>query len=459
MPRRDWDDDPDDRPRRRRFEDEDDEPRRPSGGSSTGLLIGGFALLLVLLIACGIGGVLAFRKAQVAQEQDVAREAETQAKAKDLQDPAPVVEGPRAGPGPNRPVVPAQIEGQGVTRMVFAGGPTGVTGLVGIRRDAAGTRVDVVDTPTGRVRGQVVTGNISINEVGLSPDGRFAVIVKSAPGEGHEVRLYDVAAGNELKRFTPYNRELGGLGVPELVWVAFVAPDRLLTINEGSGFDVWTVPDLQKLAGRPPRKAHAQPRVSVNGFTHSPNNFALTPDNKTLALFNGEGFSFHDARTADLLGQTEPIMDGNRSANFWGAAIRADGSRFVCHYAAYGKAWGDVVAVWEVPTGRLVSAARRKDGPSSAGLAWLGRDHLAIWQGGISSADLMRVSTGEVVGKVRFRDTGILGTVPPGDGLWGFAPRDRDGKDNPAIIRADAPAVIRPGAQLRFGPDGLVENQ
>jgi len=332
-----------------------------------------------------------------------------------------------------------------------------VTGLVGIRRDAAGTRVEVVDNRTARVLGRVVTGNISINEIAVGPDGRFAAIVKSLPGEGHEVRLHDVATGNELKRFTPYNRELGGLSVPDLVWVAFVTPDRLLTINEGSGFDVWTVPDLQKVAGRPHRGPHAQPRVSVNGFTHSPNNFALTPDGRTLALFNGTGFSFHDARTADLLGQTEPIVKANGSVNFWGAAIRADGSQFVCHYAGYGQDRGNVVAVWDVPTGKQAMAARPPNAASSAGLAWLGRDHLALWQGGISSANIMRASTGEVVGKVRFRNTGVLGTVPPGDGLWGFVPRDRDGKDNPTLIRADAPAAIRPGAEFRLGPEGLVE--
>lgn len=451
MPRRDWDNDRDDRPRRRRFEDDDEPVRhRGGGGVPTALIVGGIGLILLLVVGLVAAGFFAFRQVRVvAVQQQAAAVAPEEAAAAQAAGPGGIV----AVPGG----VPVATEGQGVLRIVYGGGPGGVTALVGVRRDAAGTRIEVFDTPSGRARGKVVTENISINEIVVNPDGKWLAVIVSAPFEGHQVTLHDVATGNQVGQFRPYSRAVGdGLNVPELVWAAFVAPDKLLTINEASGFDLWTVPGFERVAGRPPRQAHAQPRVSVNGFTHSPNNFGLTPDGKTLALFTGNGFSFYDARTADLLGQTEPILKDRGSANFWGAALRADGSQFVCHYATYGAAGPEsVVAVWDVPTGRRVSAARPANRASSAGLGWLNKDHLAIWQGGVSSADVMRVSTGDVVGKIRMPEIGKIGTMPPGDGLWGFVERTADGRDNPRLIRADLPATFRPGAWLRFGAEGL----
>jgi hypothetical protein len=248
--------------------------------------------------------------------------------------------------------------------------------------------------------------------------------------------------------------------VPSLVWTQFVAPDRLLTITETSGFDVWSVPKFDRLVGQPPRGPHALPRVETNGFTNSPRNFAVTRDGKTLILFNGSGFTFYDTRTGAATGETKAFMKEGGSAIFYGAAVRADGSRFVCNYSSFGEKQEASIVVWEVPSGRQVMKVQPENRSSPAGMAWWGPDHLLYWQGGISSGDIAQLATGVIVGKVEFRDLGLVGTVPPTDGLWGLTPSSRIGREKvePLLVRGATLPPFRPGAKLVIGPKGQFED-
>jgi hypothetical protein len=441
MGRRDRDDFDDDRPRRRGAD------RTSGSGLRIALILIGGATIVIVLAGLAAAAFFAFRTPRLEGPQT------PDAPVTDI---GPV---PRLVVEPGPPLVPVPTAGRSVNQLVFAGGENGSTALVSYRDQGVGYRIDVIETANGKARGQVVTEAVSIYGVAVSPDGKWVVVIESGPGEGHPVVLYDVAAGKKADRFRPYPR-IGpdAFQAPELAWAGFVSPDRLLTINEASGFDLWSVPKLERIAGQPSRKGSALTRVAVNGFTHAPTNFALTPDGKTLILFNGTGFTVYDAQTAGALRETPPIMKEGGLATFWAAAVRADGSRFACYFRTYGPQEETALIVWDVQTGKQVSKIQPRGNSSPPGMGWWGPDHFLLWQGGISTADVMKASTAEIVAKVRFRETGVLATVPPTDGLWGLTPSSRIAvRDDPILIRGVLPPAFRLGAQFRLDTKGIHE--
>lgn len=469
MPRHRYDDDEDDdrpRRRRRRDDDEDDDDDRPRRRQQSGSGMGVMIAVLVgagVLVLGGVGvGAYFLMKGKKPAPEVAGQPPAVVAPAvgQPVSQPKPKADTP---PAPNGGaaavgrVVPVPSVAPSPQRMVFGGGEDGYAAVMSFRTEGVGDRIDVVKTATGEGKGRVDV-NSRAKEVAVSPDGKWLAVVGSAPFQGHPVGLYAVGTAQQANTFTPYPREgPNGLQVPELIWSAFVGSDKLITINEGSGFDVWSVPGLQRLAGQPPRKAFAIPRVGVDGFTHSPSNFALTPDGKTLALFNGTGFTFYDAATATETGKTEPVIREGGSANYWGAALRADGSRFACFCSVSTPKLANVLFVWDARTGKRVSAVQPKAVQSAAGFGWWGPDHILIAQGGVSTADVMDVTSGDVVGKVKFERTGKLGTVAPADKLWGIARGSAldPGGAAALLISAEAPPAIGPGTRFELGPQGL----
>jgi len=445
-------------PRDRYFDNEDDDRDRPRParvGSSVVLLVAGIAIALV--IVAGLGAAAIFVLSPVPSAPPPVAEMVPDANPGGLNIQ---IAKPEPPPDPGAAVVAVPSAGRSVTQLVFGGDAKGATALVSYKDQGVGYQINVVDTVDGKKRGTVVTDAASINGVAVSPDGKWLALVESAPSDGDRVVVHDVATGNAAGKFTPYGKHRGPVHVPNLVWTQFVGPDRLLTITETSGFDVWSVPRFDRVAGQPPRGPHAIPPVETNGFTRSPKNFAVSRDGKMLALFNGTGFTFYDTVTAAAKGQTEPIMKEGGSATFWGAAMRADEPRFACYFGFYGAKDEISIAVWEVPTGRRISTARPGKQAHAAGMAWWGPEHLVYWQGGLSDADIVEVATGEVVGKVQFKDNGVMGTVPPTDGLWGLTPSSRIARENemPMLLRGAAIPKFRPGAKLVIGRDGRIED-
>src|SRR5262245_3203393 len=265
-------------PRDRDFDHDDDREVPPSrGGMPVVLLVAGIAIALVIVAGLGAAAMFVLRPIP-SDPAPTAPEVTADPNPGGLNVQLLRPEPPRV-PGP--PVVAVPTAGRSVNNLVFGGDEYGVTGLVGYPERGVGYQIDVVDTVNGKERGQIVTEATSINGVAVSSDGKWAVVVESAPSDGDRVVLYDVATGKSAGKFAPYGKHRGpGVTVPNLVWTQFVAPDRLLTITEASGFDVWSVPKLERVAGQPPRGPHALPRVDVNGFTRSPTNFAVTRDGK-----------------------------------------------------------------------------------------------------------------------------------------------------------------------------------
>src|SRR5260370_30972742 len=132
----------------------------------------------------------------------------------------------------------------------------------------------------------------------FSPSGtRFAYEDNRA-----DVVIVSAQDGSETARWRPYapNRIAGPGDLPfehALARIDFVTEDRLLTVNQAGGVDLWTVPGLQPVyhvPGKPGREI-ADPHVGL-GLSH---------DRKTLAIFNRDGFEIRDTATGALQRETE----------------------------------------------------------------------------------------------------------------------------------------------------------
>ncbi|MBX9628478.1 MAG: hypothetical protein K2X82_32070 [Gemmataceae bacterium] len=319
--------------------------------------------------------------------------------------------------------------------------------------------MEVARTATGRAVGKVDVETSSVNGYALSPDGAWLAVVGSAPGDGHPLALYGVTDGKKAGGFTPYPKGGGPdkYKLPDLVWAAFLGPDKLMTVNESGGYDVWSVPGLKRVSGKQSGEPGNYTKLAVNGFTHTPTNFAVTPDGKTLAVLDGTRFVFLNPSTGNEIALTDPFTAPGSPATFYGAALTPDGGRLACYcvLSASGQTVTAVV-VWDARTGRRLSLAVLPKGGSAAGLAWLGPDHLALWQGGIASAEVMAVASGEIVANVRVVTGGKLGTVPPDDRLWAVTPGGVLDRAGPKLVRGSLPAGFRPRTIFDLDAAGLV---
>jgi hypothetical protein len=449
MPRPDrHDDDGDfDPPRRRRTRDEDDgedddappSDRRGRGGFPVWVplsIVGGILGLLV------IGGVVYF----------LARPDRTPPPDQPTADLAAAVDLDR---GPRRQdmlfVPPAFLVDRvirlranaSVNQLVFGGTDDGFVALVSYANRGPGHEIEVFKTATGDAKGTVRTKSSSGDDYALSPDGTYLAEINFVAFQGSVVAVYLVRDGSEANKFTPYPRTPQTLGeVPALTWIGFLPGNRLITVNEHGGYDVWTVPDFKKLHGQKGEltRGHSLRR---DGFTHTTSNFALTPDGQTLALFDGTGFTFVNPTTGAETGRTDPFVARGASFNSWGCALRADGSRLA--YLRIANR-GNVLTVWDVKTGKPLSEVGTEFG-GGAGFCWWGPDHILMQKGGIASADVVSVATGQVIGNVGFPAIGKLGPTGPGDCLWGYT--------EGLLIRSGPPGPIQPGTHFDVTPQGV----
>ena len=456
---RDEDDD-DDRPRRRRRRDDDDDrPRRSKGlglHPVAALVVAGGILSAVLVLGIGLLWLLTRNKVEQVNlgppnpQPLVLPQFNPNVPAAP---PVPAGHQWRLAPG----VVSIPVINPRVTGLFFGGGEDGFAAIVSTPTQGGGKQFNVVRTATGEARGQVTTDQATGYGGAVSPDGKWLAVIRSAPSEGHAVVVYSVSDGQLAREFTPYRPApgVGGVLGSQLVWVALLPGDRLLTIHSGGGFDIWSVPALQRIGGYAP-PAPVNPPIATNFFTICPTNFALTPDGKTLALFNGTGFSFFDVATATETARTEAVMKAGWPGSFWGAALRSDGDRFACFCSTFTPAPTDAFYVWEPKTGKQVSKWRSK--LQAPGCAWWGPDHLVLWQGGLGRSDVFSVATGQVVAKLKFDGIGKFGTVPPSGKLWGVTGGALNDPVYGAAVLAGVspPAVMNPTTNLVLSPEGLV---
>jgi hypothetical protein len=423
MPRRDWDDD-DDRPPRRRPRDNGDSPTSRGGGSALLITIAIAGSGLVLLAVVGtLAYFLGFAPARIATGPVTGAPEE---EAKDRLVRVRVSDSPQ--------------------QILFGGTEDGHAAVVSFDTDGVGDVVEVFNTATGEPRGKLRSKLATIAGFALTPDGAWLARVELTPFEGNPVSVWSVADGTQIVRFTPYPRKPEAPGqVPDLTWIGFLPGNKLITVNARGGFDVWSVPAMQKLHGK---AGGLEPGQSLQrNVTHMPTNFALTPDGKTLALFDGRGFTLYDPATGAQTGRTDPFVANREEFKCWGTALRADGSRLACVYSADGGLGADTkLTVWDVRTGKSVAdSVIRPPGMQPPGCSWWGPGHVLLWKRELDYADVIDAATGERTGVVNVH--GKLGPTGPGDYLWAVT--------EGAFVRSPAGA-IRPGMGFMVTPNGVL---
>ncbi|MBN9517778.1 hypothetical protein J0H58_04535 [bacterium] len=461
-----YDDDEDDfRPRRRRRDDDAHDPHRGGGGLPVGLIVGG-AVGAVLLVVGGIVLAVTVRKPAAPDPAPDPAAAEVADPLLGVNPRPGPVAGPKRGkevvigpaPAPKKPGVGIALpaEGPGAAYYAFAGGEDGVVAYLGMA-PVGGDILTVARTKTGERVGRT---QLKIGDDGavfaVAPGGRYAGILSFSP-DGDAAVVVDVPAGNSY-RFTPYSKK-ANITNPGLIGFGFPAADRLLTVNQTSGFDVWEIPSMKRVCGHPGRPPSSIPFVANDGFSKCPVNYGLSADGKTFAVFDGAGFAFHDTATAALKAKTEPLLaPGMLSMNSWGCAFNAAGTRFAFMGTLHAPKQATGLLVWEPATGMRVSFTPVDHGKRGAGFAWWGPDHLAVWQGGRSEVEVMDVKTGQIVADVKLLTTGLqqsIATSTPGDKLWYTYNANRYDARMPApcLVSVPAPAAL-PGRNLALTPDG-----
>ena len=459
----DDDDDYDDRPRKKKRRRDDDDDRGSGGGNGTIIavsVVGGVLVIVGIVVAIVLG------TSKTKKEDDAPPVVNNGANPFPGVGPNPFVppnnqpppkpksvEPPKAGPG----AVVVQAGNFGLQQIAFAGGPNGFAAIGSINPNGLGHLVDIVQTPTGKAAGQVTIEEIADDGFALAPDAKHFASIAPTPFEGDSVSLYSVADNKLLKRFRPYPKK-NDITTPNLIWVGFTAPNRIMTVNEGGGFDLWSVPAFERVAGAT-NKIKPGLRVSVNGFTHSPDNFALSADGQTIAMFNGAGFTFYNATTAAEIGRTEDLVTGTNSAVFSGAAFSPDGATFACYFQVFGQGGTTNLKLWNAKTGADAGGGVvGKTVSAPAGFAWWGSKHLVFWEGGIGSGRVFDIAKREMAGKVRAVGSGKFGTVPPNGELWAVTGTGRFGPDEKSmfLVRAAPPAAISTGSEWEIGGQGLV---
>jgi hypothetical protein len=275
----------------------------------------------------------------------------------------------------------------------------------------------------------------------FSPEGtRFALenvqddVVIRATGSGRVVaswRPYGPKANPD-----PGDRSLAG----NLARIDFLAEDRVLTTNKAGGIDLWSLPDAQSIYHRPSRVA--------GPFLDPTWGLALSPDRKTLAIFNGAGFDLMDAAKGDLLCKTGAIPKVGTIHNAWGAEFSPDSRQLaaVLTVQSDNRSY-QALATWDIPTGQFVGNVQLAKVPAGTiqHCAWFGTTHVAVF-GGFQLDQLIELATGQAVLRLEVGRVGERGRLQYGscDGqLW------YTGESGNALylIRPDLPEAELRGAK------------
>jgi len=457
------DDDYEERPKKRRSRDDEDE--RDSGGSNTGLIIAGSVIGGVVLIG-GIIAAVAFSSSK--------KKADDEPAVANNNAPAP---GPGIGPGmfvPPRTAPPTSKPkgdeppklGPGVVPLpasnitLTGAAMTGADGHVAVQsfgQKGRGNAIDVVQTATGKIVGQVQDDQPFDDLITISRDGRFLAVLVSDPFEGNTISVYTVADGKLQKTFRPYPKK-DDFNAPSLIWIAFTHhADELLTIHDGGGADTWSMPNFQHGSSvKPQQNLPAGARLQVNGFTKSPANFAISPDRELMAIFNGTGFTIYSTRCAPEC-KTPDFAGGLAAPLFSGTAFSPDGKRLVSYYQAFGKDVKTCLRVWDAVKGTTDDEGFITVNQAPAGFAFWGPKHIVFHQGGVSTVRVIDLETRREVGKVRCTVPGKFITVPPDGNLWAVVSDGRVSQEPNTswLAKAAPPASLSAGSEWELSARGL----
>ncbi|MBV9126095.1 MAG: hypothetical protein JO112_22310 [Planctomycetes bacterium] len=432
-------DEEDEVPRRRKrpVDEEEDRPirkkrRGPRSEKSTGsltvwLVVGGVAGVLLLG-----GGALVLWKLAGRPKEGAAGQASTSS----LQ-PASGVSGSSPAARTAGGVAPAAVKvpvesPQGRTDRVLLA--TGAGHLVGIcyRHTTPNTPwfVDFYNVDQGKRTGHIDLANMGIpQQVVLSPDGTLLAVAELLPARGgleSAVTIWSVSDGRILQsKWRPY----GGSGASgALVWMTFLNGNRLLTLTTEGQLSLWNQPGQAVYSFK-----HATPGQTVllmtDPYTKQPNNFALSADRSTVALFNGSGFDLVNTATGQPRSQTGPLVP-TPGGSIRALALNRDGSRLaVFLWGFQGQNIQAYLALWDFQaqrgTGPLPSRVTMDNTNDNkwpgVALSWWGPNHLLLWDGN-ANALVLDAASGQPQRQLEGAFFGQAAYDDPEGRLWYHTP-------------------------------------
>ncbi|MCI0681798.1 MAG: WD40 repeat domain-containing protein [Gemmataceae bacterium] len=419
------DDEPRGRPRSRERDDDDDDDRprrrrpRPDQGSS-GLLIG-------LFVGGGVLGLAVIALVLWLVMSPVADVAVAPAGGGGVMPVGGggVIQGKMAVPddviAPAGPRVRLDVKDSDI-RDIVTNGPANTRAAVH-SWDLAGKMkhiFHVYDVPKAALLTRLEL--VEPQQMDLSLDGSRLAIFSQSVDKGQllrQVGVWSLPDGKPLvQNWSPYPDDPDFAKRRELIFLYLLSADQLLTVSRQGQFDVWDIATQKNVVSVPP----IAPALSLNTnlFGHTANSFAISPDRKTLAVFNKDGFSLFDTKTGKQTGKTGAMSAGARVGNVWGVAFSPDGKSLMSYYFRFGVGQPTATIIrWSIPDGKQISLATIPlDHGHSGGLAFWGPNHVVLWNGILTEGKLHEVARGELVRTYARRHHGKCVAQPQDGKLW-----------------------------------------
>ncbi|HEY1191303.1 MAG TPA: hypothetical protein VGE74_26955, partial [Gemmata sp.] len=267
------------------------------------------------------------------------------------------------------------------------------------RRPPEKRRLDIHRLRTGeKVAAVPLSAPIGGSIWSISPEAKY---IAHSVDLANTVRVL-AADGSEVGRLTPNAPAPGKQPdrLNQLHWFKFIAADRLLTVTNSAGYDIWTVPGLQRIGGRPGVNLPV-----LEGAAGPPDNVpdvvALSADAKTIAVYNGSGISVVDLNSGSEKVRTEAFVPNERDATRQlRLALSPDARRVFCLYRDFKDIWRCQLYEFDATTGKRVKETIVPREPTSAGrpgLSLWGPDHMVVGFPGLGSMALVHLPTGGII--------------------------------------------------------------
>ncbi len=265
---------------------------------------------------------------------------------------------------------------------------------------------DRYEGTTGKLLSHTELTGVKVPQhIALSSDGSRLAVSQLAKDQNvyrSAVTLWSLQEGRVLRSdWKPYPK---GDIFDVLAWVTFLDADHLLTLTTGGRLSRWDLQGEASYSVQHGNRTNSSFRTSA--YTKQPQNFALSSDQHTIALYNGEGFDLLDTANGQARSQT-PAFIVKISTTILGTALTSDGQRLAVYVrvSKVGQQPEELLSIWDAKTGQAVGSFPirvRKEKPTTlptwggASLDWWGPNHLLLWNGN-GEAVVVEANTGKGV--------------------------------------------------------------
>jgi hypothetical protein len=254
----------------------------------------------------------------------------------------------------------------------------------------------------------------------LSPGGTLC-----AYEDGKEfVVICSAVDGKKISSRIPYEKKekpdpFANTHESILARVEFISEDRLLTVNQAGGLDLWSAPDFAPI--------HQVAARTKSSFVNSQWGLAFSFDRKVLAVYNAGGYDLMDTGSGELLRKTEALPGDSTIKEACGVAFSADGNWLAAFFAvkaANGETQA-VLARYDVASGKCVGTSTPANfaalGTNTPSVAWWGGKHLLVWGETRNQARVLDAETGKFLRRVELGamdQVGRFAAMSPDSRLW-----------------------------------------